>query len=146
MRNKHLTHFSYLSLLAGLTTGLPAMAEQEAATMEEVVITGTRIRSNANSAQPLATFSEEQLTYGGQSDIADILNDNPALLSSVTAANSLDSAASNLGDVNNIGGSALNLRGLGTERTLTLVNGRRHVAGIEGTSAVDIATIPTALI
>jgi iron complex outermembrane recepter protein len=146
LRNKHLTHFSYLSLLAGLTTGLPAMAEQEAATMEEVVITGTRIRSNANSAQPLATFSEEQLTYGGQSDIADILNDNPALLSSVTAANSLDSAASNLGDVNNIGGSALNLRGLGTERTLTLVNGRRHVAGIEGTSAVDIATIPTALI
>ena len=64
----------------------------------------------------------------------------------MTAANSLDSAAANLGDANNIGGSALNLRGLGTERTLTLVNGRRHVPGIEGTAAVDISTIPSGLI
>ena len=35
---------------------------------------------------------------------------------------------------------------MGFKRTLTLVNGRRHVAGIEGTAAVDISTIPAALI
>ena len=111
-------------------------------------MTGSRIKSNANSAQPVTSFTGEELNYGGQGDIAEILNDNPALLSSVTAANSLDLGVNNLGDadVNNIGGSALDLRGLGTERTLTLVNGRRHVAGIEGTAAVDISTIPSGLI
>jgi outer membrane receptor protein involved in Fe transport len=74
------------------------------------------------------------------------LNDSPALLASTTSANSLDSAAENTAGSNNIGGSALNLRGLGIERTLTLINGRRHVAGIEGTSAVDVSTIPSGLI
>lgn len=149
MRNKTITHFSYLSLFAAMTAGLPVYAEEEGETLlEEVVVTGSRIKSNANSAQPVTSFTAEQLTYGGQGDIAEILNDNPALLSSVTAANSLDNGANNLGDaeVNNIGGSALDLRGLGTERTLTLVNGRRHVAGIEGTAAVDISTIPSGLI
>jgi outer membrane receptor protein involved in Fe transport len=149
MRKKNITHFSYLSLLSALVAGLPSYANADEETLlEEVVVTGSRIKSNANSAQPVTSFSAEELNYGGQGDIAEILNDNPALLSSVTAANSLDQGANNLGDaeVNNIGGSALDLRGLGTERTLTLVNGRRHVAGIEGTAAVDISSIPTGLI
>ena len=63
------------------------------------------------------------------------MNDNPAL-SSVSSSN-LDATAANIGDVGAIGGASLNLRGLGIERTLTVVNGRRHVAGFEGTSAVD---------
>lgn len=146
MLKKSITHFSYLTLLAALTSGLPVYAEEEGSTLEEVVVTGSRIKSNANSAQPVSSFTAEQITYGGQGDLAEILNDNPALLSSTTAANSMDAPASNLGGTNNIGGSALNLRGLGIGRTLTLVNGRRHVAGIEGTSAVDISTIPSGLI
>ncbi len=147
MRNKPKLHFTYLALLTGLTTGLPAYAEEESI-IEEVVVTGTRIKSNANSSQPISTLTSEQISYSGQGDLAEILSDNPALLSSVTAANSLDSGANNLddGSVNNIGGSALNLRGLGIERTLTLVNGRRHVSGIEGTAAVDISSIPSALV
>jgi|TARA_B110000259_G_scaffold116967_1_gene133112 iron complex outermembrane receptor protein len=147
LRNKPKLHFTYLALLTGLTTGLPAYAEEESI-IEEVVVTGTRIKSNANSSQPISTLTSEQISYSGQGDLAEILSDNPALLSSVTAANSLDSGANNLddGSVNNIGGSALNLRGLGIERTLTLVNGRRHVSGIEGTAAVDISSIPSALV
>ena len=147
MFKKSITHFSYLTLLASLTAGLPVYAEDET-TLEEVIVTGSRIKSNANSAQPVSSFTAEQITYGGQGDLAEILNDNPALLSSTTAANSLDSSASNLdgASTNNVGGSALNLRGLGIERTLTLVNGRRHVSGIEGTSAVDVSTIPSGLI
>ncbi len=147
MQKKNINYISYIPLLAALASVAPVKADDEPI-IEEVVVTGSRIKSNANSAQPVSSFTAEQLTYGGQGDIAEVLNDNPALLSSVTAANSLDSGANNLGDdsVNNIGGSALNLRGLGIERTLTLVNGRRHVAGIEGTSAVDVSSIPSGLI
>ncbi len=115
--------------------------------LEEVIVTGSRItRSNESSSQPLSLISAEDLRQNGQTDIGEILNDQPALLSSVTATNSIDAAAGNVGEAAAVGGAALDLRGLGLERTLTLVNGRRHVAGIEGTSAVDINSIPSGLI
>lgn len=115
--------------------------------IEEVTVTGSRIRqdTNATSSQPLSTIDAEQLTNTSTTDIADVLNDNPALLSSVTSTNSIDNGAQNVA-TDNVGGSTLNLRGLGYERTLTLVNGRRHVSGVEGTTAVDVSTIPSALI
>ena len=147
MRRKSLARAIMLVTSAGLAApGFLYAADVDV--IEEVVVTGSRIKTNADSAQPVTSFGAESFTRAGQGDIAEVLNDSPSLLASVTSANSLDSGANNLGDgsVNNIGGSALNLRGMGIERTLTLVNGRRHVAGIEGTSAVDVSTIPTGLI
>ena len=115
--------------------------------IEEVVVTGSRIAtSNETSSQPLLSISSDALTNSGQFDLSEVLNDTPSLTSSITATNSLDATAANVGGTNNIGGAALDLRGLGYKRTLTLVNGRRHVAGIEGTASVDITTIPAALI
>lgn len=129
-------------LLAGETRA-------EEGTIEEVVVTGTRLKdSNANSTQPVVSVDAENLVQGGQLDISEVLNDAPPLMNSVSSTNSLDGVASNLDleNAQNFGGAALDLRGLGTKRTLTLVNGRRHVSGIEGTAAVDITTIPSALI
>ncbi|MEM7099571.1 MAG: TonB-dependent receptor [Pseudomonadota bacterium] len=126
-----------------------AWSEEEQVEIEEVVVTGTRLKtSNSNSSQPIVSVSAEDLVQGGQLDISEVLNDAPPLLNSVSATNSLDGAASNLdlASTQNFGGAALDLRGLGDKRTLTLVNGRRHVSGIEGTAAVDITTIPSALI
>ena len=112
------------------------------------MVTGSRLTATTNetASQPISSISEEALTESGQFDIGEVLNDNPSLLNSVTATNSLDASAANIGQTQNFGGAALDLRGLGIKRTLTLVNGRRHVAGIEGTAAVDISTIPSALI
>lgn len=131
----------------GLTSHARLAVAQEDVIIEEVVVTGSRItRSNETASQPLSLITSEELNRVGQTDIGEIINDQPALLSSVTSTNSIDDAANNVDEANNVGGAALDLRGLGIERTLTLVNGRRHVAGIEGTSAVDIGTIPAALI
>ena len=137
------------SLLAGVCTLFfiaTGFAEEEV--IEEVVVTGSRLAttSNETASQPIASISEAALSKSGQFDIAEVLNDSPSLLNSITATNSLDSSAANIGQTQNFGGSALDLRGLGYSRTLTLVNGRRHVAGVEGTAAVDISTIPSALI
>src|SRR5690606_19748138 len=46
----------------------------------------------------------------------------------------------------NAGLNALDLRGLGTERTLALVNSRRRVPAMPGTSAIDVSTIPVGLV
>ena len=137
-----------LAIAIAVCSGLGAAgAWGEEIEVEEVVVTGSRIKSaSVYAPQPISTITSETITQSGQVDITEVLNDNPALLSSVSSSNSIDATAANIGDVGAIGGASLNLRGLGIERTLTVVNGRRHVAGFEGTSAVDVGSIPRALI
>ena len=83
---------------------------------------------------PVQSLNAEDIRNSGEINIADIVADIPALVSSQTAENSTT------------GANSLNLRGLGSDRTLTLVNGRRHVAGFRGSQAVDTGTIPRALV
>ncbi|MHA7898941.1 MAG: TonB-dependent receptor domain-containing protein [Henriciella sp.] len=110
--------------------------EDEAAVQDTIVVTGSRIPTDPNltSSTPVQSLGEDDFRLSGELNLADVVNDIPALVSSLTAENSAT------------GANALNLRGLGSERTLTLVNGRRHVAGFRGTQAVDVGTIPRALV
>jgi iron complex outermembrane receptor protein len=138
-----------IALFAGVaSTPFTHAQEADAPMIEELVVTGSRIQrvDNATSTQPLSVISAADLSSSATVDIGEILNENPALLSSVTSTNSIGGTAANSTRSSNVGGSALNLRALGSQRTLTLVNGRRHVSGIEGTSSVDVSTIPSALI
>lgn len=133
------------AVLAGASLGVlaasPGLAqdaesEPQAETQDRIVVTGSRIARDPNLTQPtpVQSIDEETIRLSGELNIADVVNDIPALISSLTAENS------------NTGANSLNLRGLGGERTLTLVNGRRHVAGFRGTQAVDTGTIPRALV
>jgi outer membrane receptor protein involved in Fe transport len=108
----------------------------------EIVVTGSRLRQepNAIAASPIQTVTIETLRSTGQTDITEVLREIPALISSGTAADSIERGAGGIGQ------ATLNLRGLGANRTLVLVNGRRHIAGVAGTQTVDTATIPRALI
>ena len=122
----------------GISTANFATAQESTAeeALEVINVTGSRIPTDPNvtSSVPLQSIDSDDIRQSGELNLADIVNDIPALISSLTAENSLT------------GANALNLRGLGDERTLVLVNGRRHVAGFRGTSAVDIGTIPRALV
>lgn len=125
--------------LAAICLGMPALAaaqEDDVSVQQTVTVTGSRIPTDPNlaSSVPVQSVDAEEIRLSGEINLADIVNDIPALISSLTAENSVT------------GANALNLRGLGEERTLTLVNGRRHVAGFRGTQAVDIGTIPRALV
>ena len=84
------------SLLAGVCTFFfiaTGYAEEEV--IEEVVVTGSRLATTTNetASQPISSISEEALTESGQFDIGEVLNDNPSLLNSVTATNSLDAVS-----------------------------------------------------
>lgn len=109
--------------------------------IEEIVTTGSRIQRDPNtiSAQPVQSVNAEDIQLSGEFSITDVINDVPALFSSTTSENSIDSGFAD-------GANILNLRGLGSARTLTLVDGRRHVAGAAGTAAVDVGSIPVRLI
>ncbi|MCG8415069.1 MAG: TonB-dependent receptor [Pseudomonadales bacterium] len=124
-------------------TTIPFAQNALAQEIEEVIITGSRIARDANltGALPVESISAEDIRKSGEFSLSDVVNDVPALLQSVTGEQSIDAAAQ-FEDGSNI----LDLRGLGAERTLVLVNGRRHVGGLAGTSAVDVGSIPQALV
>lgn len=156
----HRLQFGTATLALALGTALPAFAqtapteaeaasqEQEAETQdlqaEEIVVTGSRIaRPEFAFPNPIQAYGAEAIQQSGATNITDFLVDSPALLGSTTNA---DVAGSNLTQNQLTGVNLLNLRNLGTNRTLVLVNGRRHVAGFAGTAGVDINTIPVDLV
>ncbi|WP_426266602.1 TonB-dependent receptor domain-containing protein [Sphingomonas sp. LHG3443-2] len=109
---------------------------------EEVVVTGSRIRTpNLESAVPVTTVRGEEVFQTGGVQVGDVLNDLPQLRSTYSTQNSTRFLGTR-------GLNLLDLRGLGSSRTLVLVNGRRHVAAdvLGDGTAVDINTIPADLI
>lgn len=126
------------SQLPGVT--VQGESAQDATDLGEVVITGTRIRRDpTNSPTPLIQVNREQLLETGQATVIDYLATIPALSNSQVPSDTTGSL--------NIGGLSLaNLRSLGSTRTLTLVDGRRHVSSSSGTLAVDVDSIPRLLI
>lgn len=108
-----------------------------------VVITGSRIaRPETSSPNPVTSFSAATLEQSGRTNLTDFLVQNPALIGSTTSADQSGST----GGFGATGTNLLNLRNLGTDRTLVLVDGRRHVAGLPGSASVDINTIPKDLL
>ena len=127
------------SQLPGVT--VQGQQDGQATEIGEVVVTGSRIRRDpTNAPTPLIQVSGEDLRTTGQATVIDYLATIPALSNSVVPS---DTTGSGLGD----GGLSLaNLRSLGSNRTLTLVDGRRHVGSNGGSLAVDVDTIPRLLI
>lgn len=109
----------------------------------EIVVTGSRIRRHDfDSPSPVVSIDANTLQQSGTTNLTDFLTGYPALVGSSTSRD-------NSGDRAGIGATGLNLldlRNLGTDRTLVLVDGRRHVSGLPGSQSVDINTIPTDLV
>jgi outer membrane receptor protein involved in Fe transport len=118
----------------------PQAADEAAGEEAAIIVTGSRIvRPDLAASVPLATVSEELIQESGTGNIQDALADLPSVGQNISRTSSNFSTTGN-------GVATVNLRNLGSARTLVLVNGRRFVAGIPGTSIVDLNTIPTDLI
>ncbi len=118
---------------------LPAIAQDEEIVLEEIIITGSRIKkTNLVSSSPVVSVGAEELTFTGTTRVEDLVRNLPQVW-----------ADQGTGQSNGATGTAtLDLRNLGPERTLVLVNGRRLPAGspIQGGVGADINQIPGALI
>jgi iron complex outermembrane recepter protein len=116
------------------------VAPQKSDALEEITVTGSRVPPIGNSAPtPTTVLSAEQMQMTLTSNVADALNQMvPSLLGSSTPATSTLSVAQS-------GSNYLNLRNLGTNRTLVLVDGQRFVP-TNATGTVDINVIPQALV
>ncbi|HWX26585.1 MAG TPA: TonB-dependent receptor plug domain-containing protein, partial [Steroidobacteraceae bacterium] len=126
-------------------TGMPVFAQQQAPAvsaapepLQEIVVTGSRIATpELASMTPVMVVSNQAIEASGALNISDFLRDLPSVgtsLLSTTNSNFLTSGS---------GVNTINLRNLGDQRTLVLVNSKRYVPGVPGFSIVDFNTIPT---
>ncbi len=117
----------------------PAQAEEAtAAPLTEVVVTGSRLKTpNETAISPISTVSAADITQTGLTRVEDVLNNLPMVFAG------MNSTTSNGAD----GTGSIDLRGLGNQRTLVLVNSRRLGPGAgDGRNYSDINEIPAALI
>jgi outer membrane receptor protein involved in Fe transport len=123
--------------LFGLSATSGALAQEDGAgELEEITVTGSRIKKkDYTSNAPVATVGVEQIELTGTVNTESLLNTLPQ------AVPGLDRTSNNPGN----GTATVNLRGLGSNRTLVLINGTRVVPTGSGGS-VDINAIPNALI
>src|SRR5215468_46594 len=124
---------------AALAAASAAQAQQTA-DVEAVVVTGSRlVTSGAQAPTPVTVVSTEQLQLAAPRNIVDGILQLPAFKGSLSVANQ------STGTTSSNGADYLNLRGLGTSRTLVLLDGRRVVPA-SSAGSVDAAQMPEALI
>ena len=122
--------------VSAITAPQAVFAEEEEATEERITITGSRIRKTEFTTNaPVATIDAAQFDMTGTVNTESLLNTMPQVIPG------LDRTSNNPGN----GTATVDLRGLGTNRTLVLINGTRAVPTTAG-GTVDINSIPTALI
>lgn len=127
------------AVLGFALTALPAFAQDAADEADDtaIVVTGSRLASpNLESASPVTVVTAEEIKGTGTTRVEDLVNSLPQVFAG-QGSNYANGAS---------GAATLNLRGLGSERTLVLVNGRRLTPGDPSTSAADINVIPGAMV
>lgn len=124
--------------------GQPSTEQPDAG--QPIVVTGSRIaRSGFTAPTPVTVLGDEQIARQGASNIAQVLNEIPAFRGQSTPATTAIF-------VSNLGASTADLRGLGGNRTLVLIDGRRVVAStVAGGSftpanTVDLNLVPSSLL
>ena len=132
---------SYLShaVAAAVASTLPgfAFAQDEEANLEEVVVTGSRLtKSNVTSSVPLVQIGAEEINSRGVARVEDVVNILPNVFVSQTAE--VANGAS--------GTSTLNLRGLGSQRTLVLIDGKRLPFGSPFSSSANVDMVPARMV
>jgi len=135
------------TFLASLLIATGASAQDSAdpggaeAEVEEIIVTGSRIpRDSFNVSTPLVSVGNEAITDAGIGSLGEILIDEmPSLYESSTNTNSQS-------QIGNTGVTSVNLRRLGSNRTLVLMDGRRIVTNAYGSKTVSFNTVPSGMV
>ncbi|MDB5737452.1 MAG: TonB-dependent receptor, partial [Sphingomonas bacterium] len=123
--------------IEGQTPSVATASATDASSGGDIVVTGSRIpQPNLTSASPVTVLNSQDIKLTGTTRIEDLINQLPQAFGDQG------------GNVSNgsTGTSTVNLRNLGSQRTLVLINGRRLVPGDPTSSAADLNFIPSSLV
>ena len=113
--------------------------------LEEVVVTGTHIRGTRDLPTPSLAVTAQDIQRAGFVTVQELLRTIPQNFAGVGADGGFSQGGSLLARSNTVAAAGIDLRGLGSQSTLVLVNGQRR-AGVLSGRVVDISTIPLAAI
>lgn len=139
--SKHTVKHSLLASVAAVFSATAIAEAQDPATADSdtIVVTGSRVaRTGFDTPTPTTVINSEQIMQTGLIDTGAIVMQNPQI--------SVGLGSSNDTFNRDIGSSFINLRGLGENRTLVLIDGRRRVSGSREGSQVDLSSIPPGMI
>ena len=129
--------FSVLVLSFGVLNTNVIAQDESADDVEEVIVTGTRLKADGFEAvSPVTVVTADNIKRTGQTRIEDILNQMPQI----------ETASSSFEPSGETGTASLDLRGLGSSRTLTLLNGKRMQPGSIWSEVADVGQIPVQLL
>lgn len=139
MKIKRKKLFLCISMLSALGASLNVRAQSADPALEEVVVSGSRIkRDGFETPTPVTTIDNTFMSNLGYVNVGKAIQDLPINKASLTPE------TNGFGSFN-VGAQIINLRALGSNRTLTLVDGRRHIASTD-TGNVDLNLIPSLLL
>ena len=146
LKNNKLTKAVRLALVLGATSSVAFTgtvnaqeAEESAKSVERISVTGSRIiRAEFDSASPIAVFDSKDLSKAGVTGVDEFLKDVPAFTGYQMGTSTNNGSAE--------GQKKIDMRGLGFNRTLVLINGRRMIGDASGDGAVDLNNIPMSMV
>ena len=110
--------------------------------IQEITVTGTHIRGTKDSPSPVEIYTRDDIDATGMATVQQFLQTLPQNFNGGASENTIGSATGSGQTNNTVNGSAPNLRGLGPDATLVLVNGHRVAPGSSDGSFVDVSMIP----
>lgn len=122
-----------------------ASSVNHAAELEEIVVTGSLIRSSGDLASPVVMLDRDALDQRGFGTVAETLINLPQNYAG-SATPVVQAALSDAAASNTVYATGVNLRGLGAGSTLTLVNGRRLAGTGSRAEFADVSALPSAAV
>ncbi len=139
LHSRYLAGASSLALLAVMGLAAPAYAQEDTAEVAEVIVTGSFIAGTPeDAALPVNVIGADEVQKQGSPSTVDLIKSIPAVSGAIGESNQFAAGQTT-------GAGNVNLRGLGAERTLVLLNGRRMTIS-PGAIYVDTNLIPSAAI
>ena len=136
-----LASLASVSAFAQDATNVPQGAE-DAAPAREIIVTGSLIRGSSEDAPaPIDVITADELAKQGSPSVIDLIKNLPTSNGVIGDANQFDARSQGSEGI-----ASINLRGLGPQRTLVLLNGKRIVSAGTGVGLVDVNLIPSAAI
>ena len=128
-------------LVLGFQPEAFGQSDDEDESVEEVVVTGSRIKRSTefDLPAPVQALDARDLEISGVNELSEALAELPAITADITSETSQSSTQSS-------GQSTISLRNLGSSRTLTLIDGRRTVGNTSTGSTISLDTIPDSFI
>jgi len=136
MRSTPIFRALHLAIVTALATGSSAALAQQATELDRITVTGSRIQTSQSvtASSPVTEISAEEFKFAGVTRVEDLINQYPQMSPDQDAFSGIT------------GFPTADLRGLGSDRTLVLVNGQRLPPGGIRAEARDLSQIPSALI